>query len=143
MLIFGHVHIEKSFHGVTFYLQPAVKNVEVVHESDIGVVKPQDNLPCEFCEQLVIHLRDILVANTTEGEFEEVLKGLCKQTGSFKEEVSSYSTKICHDKQQFSFCSSSHCLWRLTPVLTCCFEKKSVFSVEKKTNYSTYFFTVS
>jgi hypothetical protein len=65
-----------------------VKNVEVVHESDIGVVKPQEDLPCELCEQLVIHLRDVLVANTTEAEFEEVLKGLCKQTGSFKDEVS-------------------------------------------------------
>jgi saposin len=65
-----------------------LKKVEVVHESDIGVVKPGDDLPCEFCEQLVIHLRDILVANTTEQEFEEVVKGLCKQTGSFKDEVS-------------------------------------------------------
>jgi hypothetical protein len=97
MLIFGH-NIKKSFHGVMCLLQPVVKNVEVVHESDIGVVKPKDDLPCEFCEQLVIHLRDILVANTTEGEFEEVLKGLCKQTRSFKDEVSTQSTKICSQK---------------------------------------------
>lgn len=75
-----------------------MKNVEVVHESDIGVVKPQEDLPCELCEQLVIHLRDILVANTTEAEFEEVLKGLCKQTGSFKDEVSIHSNKVCHEK---------------------------------------------
>jgi hypothetical protein len=71
-----------------------MKKVEVVHESDIGVVKPKDDLPCEFCEQLVIHLRDILVANTTEEEFEEVIKGLCKQTGTFTEEVSTHSSKI-------------------------------------------------
>jgi saposin len=76
-------------------LQPVLKNVEVVHESDIGVMKPTDDLPCEFCEQLVIHLRDVLIANTTEEEFEEILKGLCKQTGSFKDEVSTHLTKIC------------------------------------------------
>jgi saposin len=96
--MFGHINIKKIFHGVMFYLQPAVKNVEVIHESDIGVVKPQEDLPCELCEQLVIHLRDILVANTTEEEFEEVLRGLCKQTGSFKDEVSTLSTKIFHEK---------------------------------------------
>ncbi|KAL4713339.1 hypothetical protein ACJJTC_006807 [Scirpophaga incertulas] len=45
-----------------------------------------DDVPCEFCEQLVRHLRDVLVANTTEIEFYKVLKGLCKQTGQFKDE---------------------------------------------------------
>lgn len=42
---------------------------------------------CELCEQLVQHLKDILVANTTESEFEQVLLGICKQTGNFKKEV--------------------------------------------------------
>lgn len=79
-------HVAGVCSAVFHIHRPAVKNVEVVHESDIGVVKPKDDLPCEFCEQLVIHLRDILVANTTEGEFEDVLKGLCKQTRSFKDE---------------------------------------------------------
>lgn len=45
-----------------------------------------DDLPCDFCEQLVGHLRDLLVANTTEDEFQKVLEGLCKQTQSFKSE---------------------------------------------------------
>lgn len=49
---------------------------------DIG-----DDLPCKFCEQLIGHLRDVLVANTTEEEFHEVLVGLCKQTGTFSTEV--------------------------------------------------------
>ncbi|KDR18348.1 Proactivator polypeptide, partial [Zootermopsis nevadensis] len=66
--------------------RPVLKKVDVVHESNVGVVKVEDDLPCEFCEQLIIHLRDVLVANTTEQEFEEVLKGLCKQTRSFKDE---------------------------------------------------------
>lgn len=82
----GVCHVAGVCSAVFHVHRPAVKNVEVVHESDIGVVKPQEDLPCELCEQLVIHLRDVLVANTTETEFEEVLKGLCKQTGSFKDE---------------------------------------------------------
>lgn len=39
-----------------------------------------------MCEQLVTHLRDLLVANTTEDEFKLVLEGLCKQSKSFKDE---------------------------------------------------------
>lgn len=64
--------------------------VEIVHESSVGFIetKSKDELTCQFCEQLVIHLRDILVANTTELEFEQVLRGLCHQTGSFKSECS-------------------------------------------------------
>ncbi|KAI5639894.1 saposin-like type b, region 1 domain-containing protein [Phthorimaea operculella] len=49
-------------------------------------LKATDDVPCEFCEQLVTHMRDTLVANTTEMEFQRVLKGLCKQTGKFKDE---------------------------------------------------------
>lgn len=45
-----------------------------------------DDLPCELCEQLVSHLRDLLIANTTEDEFKLVLEGFCKQTKSFKDE---------------------------------------------------------
>lgn len=47
----------------------------------------KDDIPCEFCEQLIKHLRDVLVANTTEKEFEQVLLGLCGATKSFKKEV--------------------------------------------------------
>lgn len=46
----------------------------------------KDDLPCELCEQLVNHLRDLLVANTTEVEFKRVLEGLCKQSGQFASE---------------------------------------------------------
>ncbi|XP_075974912.1 prosaposin [Anticarsia gemmatalis] len=48
--------------------------------------RESDDVPCELCEQLVKHLRDVLVANTTELEFYKVLKGLCKQSGNFKDE---------------------------------------------------------
>jgi len=49
--------------------------------------KVSDELTCEFCEDLVKHLRDILISNTTEDQFLDVLQGLCKQTKSFSAEV--------------------------------------------------------
>ncbi|BES88025.1 SAPA [Nesidiocoris tenuis] len=48
-----------------------------------------DDLACDFCEQLVHHLRDVLIANTTEEEFKMVLTGLCKMS-KFKEECDSF-----------------------------------------------------
>ncbi|ERL92231.1 hypothetical protein D910_09549 [Dendroctonus ponderosae] len=57
-------------------------HVEITPMSKIGYVpvkNEQDDLPCELCEQLVTHLREVLIANTTEAEFKLVLEGLCKQ----------------------------------------------------------------
>ncbi|CAH0714573.1 unnamed protein product, partial [Brenthis ino] len=48
--------------------------------------KASDDIPCEFCEQVVEHLRDTLVANSTELEFHKILTGVCKHTGEFKSE---------------------------------------------------------
>lgn len=60
--------------------------VDIRPMSTVGIVELGDDLPCKLCEQLVGHLRDLLVANTTETEFEQVLKGICKQTKSFATE---------------------------------------------------------
>lgn len=60
--------------------------VEIRPRSDVGFVAVTDDIPCELCEQLVRHLRDLLIANTTETEFKQVLEGLCKQTKGFKTE---------------------------------------------------------
>ena len=60
--------------------------VEIRPLSSVGMVDVSDDLPCKLCEQLVGHLRDLLVANTTEAEFQQVLKGLCQQTHSFASE---------------------------------------------------------
>ncbi|XP_017889282.1 prosaposin [Ceratina calcarata] len=60
--------------------------VDIRPLSTVGIVDLDDDLPCKLCEQLVGHLRDLLVANTTESEFEQVLKGICKQTKSFSAE---------------------------------------------------------
>ncbi|KAG5877456.1 hypothetical protein JTB14_026510 [Gonioctena quinquepunctata] len=66
--------------------------VEITPMSHIGYVpvnNVKEDLPCELCEQLVGHLKDLLIANTTEDEFKRVLEGLCKQTGKFADECSS------------------------------------------------------
>lgn len=63
--------------------------VEIEPKSNVGFVKNKqagDDIPCELCEQLVKHLRDMLVANTTELEFKQVLEGLCKQAKAFQQE---------------------------------------------------------
>lgn len=63
--------------------------VEIRPLSSVGMVDLSDDLPCKLCEQLVEHLRDLLVANTTESEFRQVLNGLCQQTKSFAKECTS------------------------------------------------------
>lgn len=39
------------------------------------IISFYSDVPCDLCEQLVKHLRDVLIANTTELEFYKVLKG--------------------------------------------------------------------
>lgn len=56
-------------------------------EEPIDLMDPNNNdVPCELCEQLVQHLREVLIANTTETEFKQVLQGLCNQTKGFRGE---------------------------------------------------------
>ncbi|EDW16612.2 uncharacterized protein LOC6575135 [Drosophila mojavensis] len=55
-----------------------------------------DDIPCALCEQLVKHLRDVLVANTTETEFKQVLEGFCKQSRGFKDECISIVDQYYH-----------------------------------------------
>lgn len=63
--------------------------VAVGVDKDVEVINgAQDDLPCDLCEQLVKHLRDVLIANTTEAEFKLVLQGICDQMKSdYKNEV--------------------------------------------------------
>ncbi|XP_077287168.1 prosaposin [Arctopsyche grandis] len=71
----------------------STSNVEITPMGNVGRldIDASDDVPCQLCEQLVNHLRDILIANTTEAEFKRVLDGLCKQTGSFQRECLSIS----------------------------------------------------
>lgn len=63
-------------------------HIQIKTESNVGFIN-KDDIPCELCEQLVKHLRDVLIANTTEQEFKTVLLGLCSQTKGFKQECNS------------------------------------------------------
>lgn len=61
--------------------------------SETTAVKSSEDIQCEFCEALVNHLRDILVSNTTESQFKQVLTSLCQLSGSFAKEVCSRKLK--------------------------------------------------
>lgn len=75
-----------------FHQHKESEEIEIRPMGGVGVIKVEneqlegDDIPCELCEQLVNHLRDLLIANTTELEFKQVLQGLCKQTKAFSEE---------------------------------------------------------
>nr|CAH7762266.1 unnamed protein product [Callosobruchus chinensis] len=45
--------------------------------------------PMSHVGYLVHHLKDLLIANTTEDEFKKVMLGLCSQSGEFKQECES------------------------------------------------------
>lgn len=60
---------EPRMHQDEFYQRPALP-----HSGDET---------CDFCQAIVQHWRDILIANTTEQEFKQILEGLCRQTGKF------------------------------------------------------------
>lgn len=68
-------------------------NVGVVHLNNdavsVAVKHLSDDQTCDLCKQLVKHLKDILVADTTEAEFKQVLQGICKQTRNFADECES------------------------------------------------------
>ncbi|VVC25407.1 Hypothetical protein CINCED_3A004152 [Cinara cedri] len=70
----------------------ALMGVEISNAGERGRVQIKksnevsDDVTCDFCEAMVKHLRDILISNTTEEQFLDVLKGLCKQTKSFSDE---------------------------------------------------------
>lgn len=72
----------EKYHSHAKNIDSNTKDESIIIVDDIQ----KDDIPCEFCEQLVRHLRDVLVANTTEDEFKQVLQGLCNQTKGFRNE---------------------------------------------------------
>ena len=54
-------------------------------QKDLATMK-SDDIPCQLCEQFVLHLRELLIANTSEVEFKNLLEGVCKQMGQFNDE---------------------------------------------------------
>lgn len=77
-------------------IQPKSNDVkfEASIKADPKMTYSKDDIECEFCEALVKHVREILVSNTTEEEFQQVLQSLCKQTGSFADQVLIYYNSV-------------------------------------------------
>ncbi|XP_077529784.1 prosaposin [Haemaphysalis longicornis] len=50
------------------------------------IVNVKDNLTCDFCKQMVEHLRQLMAANTTEEEFKQALLNFCEELGPAAEE---------------------------------------------------------
>lgn len=79
--------------------------VEITPQSNIGYVQlrnEKEDMPCDLCKQLVTHLKEIMVANTTESEFKQVLEGICKQAKApynkeCEEFVDTYYAEIYND----------------------------------------------
>lgn len=53
------------------------------------LTRANDNLTCDFCKQLVEHVRQMFAANTTEQEFKQALLNFCEELGSAAEECQS------------------------------------------------------
>lgn len=68
------------------YHSHSLQDANFQRQVDTMLASHNDDLPCDLCKQLVLHLKQILVTNTTEDEFLAVLKGICQQTGTFKDE---------------------------------------------------------
>jgi saposin len=45
-----------------------------------------NEVPCKLCEQLMLHLREVFIANTTELEFKNILEGFCTQVPKITDE---------------------------------------------------------
>lgn len=70
-----------------------------------GIVEIENSeVPCKLCEQLTLHLRELLIANTTEIEFKNVLQGFCTQIPKITDECISI-TEQYYD-QIFKFLES-------------------------------------
>lgn len=52
-----------------------------------------NDIPCQLCEQTVLHLREVLIANTTDIEFRNIMNGFCRQLGKFSDECLTISNQ--------------------------------------------------
>jgi saposin len=69
-----------------YHAHVSIDDADFQDQVDTMLAAPNDDLPCDLCKQLVHHLQEILVANTTEDEFHQMLDGMCQQTGKFRDE---------------------------------------------------------
>lgn len=77
-------------HAVSEEEESDESGLEIRTMGNVGLIKQQaDDVPCELCKQLIDHLRDMVVANSTKEEFKEVLDGICAELGSLADECKS------------------------------------------------------
>lgn len=58
----------------------------IVDITPYGGIESDPNIPCQLCEQMILHLRELLIANTSAIEFKNIMIGFCQQFGSFSSE---------------------------------------------------------
>jgi len=72
--------------------------IEVEEEKDIDL---SENVACDLCLQLVTHLKDVLIANTTEDEFLQIMRGLCKQMRGYQDQCTNLIEEYYHPLYTF------------------------------------------
>lgn len=99
------------------------------NEGLVSVEFVDSTIPCTLCEQLMLHLRELLVANTTEIEFKNVLEGFCSQMPKIQDECVSITEQYYDHIYQFlvngldanktcvmiGICDSSSTLYKAPP----------------------------
>lgn len=58
-------------------------------------------VPCKLCEQLMLHLRELFIANTTEIEFKNILQGFCTQIPKITDECISITEQYYEQIYKF------------------------------------------
>lgn len=82
---------DQSKLAVNSFEDSDLESLEIRPNGNIGLLRPianknEQDVPCDLCKQLVVHLRDIVIANSTEAEFKQVFKGICGEMGPLKDE---------------------------------------------------------
>lgn len=92
----GACYLKFHHHEVTKSSEEEEGGLEVRSMAELGLIRPEDDqemmgddVPCELCKQLVVHLRDIVISNTSEAEFEQVLRAICTELKFAKSECES------------------------------------------------------
>ncbi|KAG5672672.1 hypothetical protein PVAND_002783 [Polypedilum vanderplanki] len=103
----------KNFNDIYQQLPKLITKEKLCHSScsqhyqnhegivDISPAFDNPNIPCELCEQLMLHLREVLIANTTEIEFKNILEGFCNQMPSIAQECVSLADQYYDSIYQY------------------------------------------
>lgn len=59
-----------------YHVHPNEYNETLLEAAQTALAARSDDLPCDLCKQLVTHFKQVLITNTTEKEFQQILKGI-------------------------------------------------------------------